>query len=113
MTGVNYLGVPAWGGAVQVFLTSIKIMSVAIVIGVAFFFFAGHRPRARPPDPFWPPRGHGVAGQIFSAFLAALAAALWAYDGWEDLNLVGFRSGKPAEEFSRGAAGRRSLDLSL
>src|SRR5713226_2524768 len=36
MTGVNYLGVRL-GGAVQVFLTTIKIMSVAIVIGVAFF----------------------------------------------------------------------------
>ena len=36
MTGVNYLGVRL-GGAVQVFLTSIKIMSVAIVIGAAFF----------------------------------------------------------------------------
>jgi len=22
-------------------------------------------------------------GAVFSAFLAALAAALWAYDGWE------------------------------
>ena len=36
MTGVNYLGVRL-GGAVQVFLTAIKIMSVVIVIGVAFF----------------------------------------------------------------------------
>ena len=26
---------------------------------------------------------------LLSAFLAALAASLWAYDGWEDLNLVG------------------------
>src|ERR1700677_2555176 len=36
MTGVNYLGVRL-GGAVQVFLTAIKVISVAIVIGVAFF----------------------------------------------------------------------------
>ena len=36
MTGVNYLGVRL-GGAVQVFLTAIKIISVVIVIGVAFF----------------------------------------------------------------------------
>src|SRR5256884_258852 len=36
MTGVNYLGVRL-GGAVQIFLTTIKITSVAVVIGVAFF----------------------------------------------------------------------------
>ena len=40
MTGINYLGVKL-GGAVQVFLTGIKIASVAIVIGVAFFAPAG------------------------------------------------------------------------
>jgi len=43
---INYLGVRL-GGAVQVFLTSIKIMSVVIVIAVAFFSPA---PAARAPD---------------------------------------------------------------
>src|ERR1700694_4350391 len=100
MTGVNYLGVRL-GGAVQVFLTSIKIMSVAIVIGVAFFSPA---PAARAPDPFWPAAGMG-GGAIFSAFLAALAAALWAYDGWEDLNLVGSEVGDPQRNFPRALVG--------
>ncbi len=100
MTGVNYLGVRL-GGAVQVFLTSIKIMSVAIVIGVAFFSAA---PAARPPDPFWPATGMG-AGAIFSAFLATLAAALWAYDGWEDLNLVGSEVENPQKNFPRALVG--------
>ena len=36
MTGINYLGVRL-GGAVQVFLTTIKITSVAIVIAVAWY----------------------------------------------------------------------------
>ena len=61
----------------QVFLTAIKIVSVAIVIGVAFSSTA---PAAHAPDPIWPP---AFNGGVFSAFLAALAAALWAYDGWE------------------------------
>jgi amino acid transporter len=100
MTGINYLGVRL-GGAVQVFLTSIKIMSVAIVIGVAFFSAA---PAARSPDPFWPPAGMGGAA-IFSAFLAALAAALWAYDGWEDLNLVGSEVVDPQKNFPRALVG--------
>src|SRR6267143_1272345 len=100
MTGVNYLGVRL-GGAVQVFLTSIKIISVAIVIGVAFFSPA---PAARAPDPFWPAAGMG-GGVIFSAFLAALAAALWAYDGWEDLNLVGSEVENPQKNFPRALVG--------
>jgi amino acid transporter len=100
MTGVNYLGVRL-GGAVQVFLTTIKITSVVIVIGVAFFSPA---PAARPPDPFWPAAGMG-SGAIFSAFLATLAAALWAYDGWEDLNLVGSEVENPHKNFPRALVG--------
>jgi len=100
MTGINYLGVRL-GGAVQVFLTSIKIMSVIIVIGVAFRSAA---PAARAPDPFWPDMTVGI-GAIFSAFLAALAAALWAYDGWEDLNLVGSEVENPQKNFPRALVG--------
>ncbi len=100
MTGVNYLGVRL-GGAVQVFLTAIKIMSVVIVIGVAFFSPAGG-PHA--PDPFWPATGDSI-GTIFAAFLATLAAALWAYDGWEDLNLVGSEVANPQRNFPRALVG--------
>jgi basic amino acid/polyamine antiporter, APA family len=100
MTGINYLGVRL-GGAVQVFLTAIKIISVAIVIGVAFF-----APASTPhtPDPFWPAAGQNP-GAIFTAFLAALAAALWAYDGWEDLNLVGSEVENPQRNFPRALVG--------
>jgi len=94
MTGVNYLGVRL-GGGVQVFLTAIKIMSVAIVIGVAFFLPSGG---PHPADPVWP---SAINGGLFSAFLATLAAALWAYDGWEDLNLVGSEVQDPQRNFPR------------
>src|SRR5712692_7073909 len=68
MTGVNYLGVRL-GGAVQIFLTAIKVISVVIVIGVAFF-----APSSSPhtTDPIWPA---SLDAGVFSAFLAALAAA--------------------------------------
>jgi basic amino acid/polyamine antiporter, APA family len=102
MTGVNYLGVRL-GGAVQVFLTAIKIVSVAIVIGVAFF--APHAAGVAP-DPIWP---NALSGGVFSAFLAALAAALWAYDGWEDLNLVGSEVENPARNFPRALVGGVSV----
>jgi basic amino acid/polyamine antiporter, APA family len=98
MTGVNYLGVRL-GGAVQVFLTAIKIVSVAVVIGVALFAPA---PSSQAPDPVWPTVFHA---SVFSAFLAALAAALWAYDGWEDLNLVGSEVQDPARNFPRALVG--------
>jgi basic amino acid/polyamine antiporter, APA family len=100
MTGVNYLGVRL-GGTVQVFLTAIKITSVAIVIGVAFFAPAG---TPHIPDPFWPAAGQSMA-VTSSAFLAALAAALWAYDGWEDLNLVGSEVENPQRNFPRALVG--------
>src|SRR5260370_40345703 len=53
MTGINYLGVRL-GGPVQVFLTTIKITSVVLGIGVAFFSPA---PAGGPPAPFPPPPG--------------------------------------------------------
>jgi APA family basic amino acid/polyamine antiporter len=102
MTGVNYLGVRL-GGAVQVFLTAIKITSVAIVIGVAFFAAA---PSSHAPDPIWP---MSMNAGVLSAFLAALAAALWAYDGWEDLNLVGSEVQNPERTFPRALVGGVAL----
>src|SRR5258707_9743794 len=102
MTVVNYLGVRL-GGAVQVVLTIIKIASVLLVIGVAFFSGGGV---AHPADPIWPA---ALNGGIVTAFLAALAAALWAYDGWEDLNLVGSEVAEPQKNFPRALLGGVSL----
>src|SRR5260370_511947 len=102
MSGVNCLGVRL-GGAVQVFLAAIKIISVVIVIGVAFFSAS---PAAHAPDPIWP---EALDAGVFSAFLAALAAALWAYDGWEDLNLVGSEVQDPQRNFPRALVGGVSL----
>jgi basic amino acid/polyamine antiporter, APA family len=102
MTGINYLGVRL-GGGVQVFLTAIKIVSVALIIGVAFLLPAHG---VHPPDPVWP--GTAETG-LLSAFLAALAAALWAYDGWEDLNLVGSEVKDPHRNFPRALVGGVSL----
>lgn len=105
MTGVNYLGVRL-GGAVQVFLTAIKVVSVFIVIGVAFFAPAGSQQGAFAP--MWPAAGTSFAA-VSGAFLAALAAALWAYDGWEDLNLVGSEVADPQRNFPRALVGGVSL----
>ena len=97
MTGVNYLGVRL-GGDVQVLLTSIKALSIGLIIAVAFLL---PTTGAHPPDPVWPAAGGG----LLAAFLTALAAALWAYDGWEDLNLVGSEVRDPQRNFPRALPG--------
>jgi basic amino acid/polyamine antiporter, APA family len=81
-TFINYLGVRL-GGQVQVALTALKVMAVLAIVAAAFWF--GHGSTANF-HPFWPTAGSTAA---LTGFLAALAAALWAYDGWEDLNRVG------------------------
>lgn len=102
MTGINYLGVRL-GGEVQVFLTIIKVFSVALIIGGAFLL---PTTGAHPPEPVWP---HPVNTGLLTAFLAALAAGLWAYDGWEDLNLVGSEVKDPHRNFPRALVGGVSL----
>jgi len=102
MTAINYTGVRV-GGAVQVFLTAIKIMSVMMVIGIGFF---APTPASHVANPLWPP---AMDAGLFRAFFAALAAALWAYDGWEDLNLVGAEVVEPERNFPRALVGGVAL----
>jgi basic amino acid/polyamine antiporter, APA family len=98
MTGVNYLGVRL-GGEVQVLLTTFKVLSIVLIVGVAFFL---SNPDAHPPDPVWPA---SESSGLITAFLVTLAAALWAYDGWEDLNLVGSEVKDPNRNFPRALVG--------
>ncbi len=96
VTGVNYLGVRL-GGQIQVVLTFIKLAAVASVI-VLGLTASSHSPAAFQP---FLPASLGLSR--LSGFLAALAAALWAYDGWNNLNLVGSEIREP----------QRNIPLSL
>jgi APA family basic amino acid/polyamine antiporter len=91
---INYLGVRV-GGRVQLLLTFIKVMSVAAIITLAFAL-AG--PSGAGFHPFMPAR-FGVAA--LQGFFGALAASLWAYDGWEDLTLVGSEVADPQRNIPR------------
>ncbi len=87
-TFINYLGVRL-GGRVQIALTILKIASVLAIVAAGFWFGHGSWEHFHP---FWPTGGGmGTMGKFF----AALAAALWAYDGWEDLNRVGSEVEQP------------------
>jgi APA family basic amino acid/polyamine antiporter len=88
LTFVNYLGVRL-GGRVQIALTIIKVGSVLAIIGFGFALSHGS---ASNFEPIWPSSpGWGT----LTGFLAALAAALWVFDGWEDINLVGSEVSNP------------------
>jgi len=98
ITGINYLGVRL-GGQVQVVLTIIKVASVLAVVALGFALSHGSGTHFQPLLP-------GKLGfGMFSSFLAALAAALWAYDGWEDLNLVGSEVQNPQRSIPQALVG--------
>ena len=81
-TFINYLGVRL-GGRVQIALTILKIArGVGDCRGRILV-------RTRGLEPLPPVLAAGSRAATMASFLAALAAAMWAYDGWEDLNRVG------------------------
>jgi basic amino acid/polyamine antiporter, APA family len=78
---LNYLGVKKAGEFQLVF----TILKVAIIVGIVIVCFAVSSSSSGWSNfatTFTGAKG-GVAG-----FMAALVAALWAYDGWNDLNMV-------------------------
>jgi basic amino acid/polyamine antiporter, APA family len=81
-TFINYLGVRL-GGRVQVALTALKLSAVLLIAAAGFLFGHGGTQNFHP----WLVVGPGAG--LLTAFLGAVAASLWAYDGWEDLNRVG------------------------
>lgn len=80
---LNYLGIKKAGEFQLVF----TLLKVAIILGIVVICFSGAgavagRGWSNFTGSFAGAKG-GVAG-----FMAALVAALWAYDGWNDLNMV-------------------------
>jgi APA family basic amino acid/polyamine antiporter len=91
---INILGVRL-GGQVQVALTVLKMGAVLAVIVFGLATGGGSAANLHPLTPA--SLGFGT----FSGFLAALAAALWAYDGWENLTLVGSEVKDPQRNIPR------------
>ena len=79
ITALNYIGVKK-AGEFQLFFTLLKIAMIVAVAALCFTAASGT----------W----HNFASEFtgamggFAGFVAALVAALWAYDGWNDLNMV-------------------------
>lgn len=83
LTAVNYLGI-AVGGNVQTVLTALKV--AAILALAALVLRSGRGSWAEFPV-LAADQGKGGAALV-GGFFAALSAALWAYDGWNNVNMV-------------------------
>jgi basic amino acid/polyamine antiporter, APA family len=79
MTGLNYLGIRK-AGDFQLFFTWLKGLLILVIAGFCFASSQGHALNFKT---FFPGATGGVGG-----FMIALIAALWAYDGWNDLTMV-------------------------
>ena len=79
---LNYFGVKKAGEFQLVF----TVLKVAIILGIVVVCFSAGSATGRGWSNF-ATTFTGAKGGI-AGFVAALVAALWAYDGWNDLNMV-------------------------
>ncbi len=92
LAGVNYFGVKL-GGEVQIIVTVVKVLLIAFIVVAGLGF---GKPHAAVPVAVTHPLT--IAG-----FFAALVAALWAYDGWNNVSMVASEIRRP----------QRSLPIAL
>jgi len=78
---LNYLGIKK-AGEFQLVFTALKIVIIAGIVVLCFSGTGAGIGWRNFASTFAGAKG-GIAG-----FMAALVAALWAYDGWNDLNMV-------------------------
>jgi APA family basic amino acid/polyamine antiporter len=88
---INFFGVKV-GGDVQVVVTAVKVGLIAFVILAGLLY--SHPAASATPIP---------APPLATGFIAALVAALWAYDGWNNVGMVASEVSNP----------RRNLPLAL
>jgi APA family basic amino acid/polyamine antiporter len=79
ISALNYIGVRK-AGSFQLVFTALKVVMIVAIMLIGFTASQGSWGNFHTT--FFGAKG-GMAG-----FMAALVAALWAYDGWNDLNMV-------------------------
>ncbi len=105
-TAINCLRV-AIGGQVQAVLTLAKVLAIAsIAVGVFFFAPTATWEHLRAPAgvPAW-------CG--FSAFGAAMLAALWAFDGWNNMPMAAGEVRDPGRNIPRALIGGMAIVLAV
>jgi APA family basic amino acid/polyamine antiporter len=91
LAGVNYFGV-RFGGGVQVGVTIVKVLLIGAVVVLGLSAPSGSISNYATSVP----AAGGVAG-----FFAALVAALWAYDGWNNVTMVSGEIREPDKNLPR------------
>jgi basic amino acid/polyamine antiporter, APA family len=81
---VNYFGVKI-GGGVQVAVTVVKVLAILAVVAIGLAW------RSTSPETSQPITAVGG----FAGFIGALVAALWAYDGWNNVSMVSSEIKRP------------------
>jgi basic amino acid/polyamine antiporter, APA family len=82
LTTVNYFSVKQ-GGALQRVLTSLKVVAIIILIGGLLLSGKGSTANISTNALSMP---QGMA--LISAYMAAIAGAFWAYDGWNNITFI-------------------------
>jgi basic amino acid/polyamine antiporter, APA family len=83
ISALNYIGVKKAGEFQLVF----TLLKVVVILGIVAICFGGASSVAGHGWSNFSGSFSGAKGGI-AGFMAALVAALWAYDGWNDLNMV-------------------------
>lgn len=86
ITGLNYLGIKK-AADFQLFFTWLKVLLILVIAGFCFTY--PHGSTANFHTSF------AGAHCGFGGFMIALIASLWAYDGWNDLTMVGGEVRRP------------------
>jgi len=89
---LNYIGIKR-AGDFQLVFTFLKVAIILSIVVIGFSYSGGNWQNFA--GSFTGARG-GMAG-----FMAALVAALWAYDGWNDLNMVSGEVRNPERNIPR------------
>lgn len=92
ITALNYVGVRK-AGNFQLVFTALKVFMIAGIAIVGFTATTGSTSNFSTHFP-------GATGGL-TGFVAALVAALWAYDGWNDLNMVSGEVRNPERSIPR------------
>ena len=90
---LNYCGVKV-GGNLQVAVTALKLALIGLIVVAGLTYGRPHAVAAGLT-------GRPAATLAFSGFVAALVAALWAYDGWNNVSMVASEIRDPQRNLPR------------
>lgn len=100
---INHFGVRI-GGGVQVAVTALKVLLILAIVGIGLTTEAGSVSNYSTTVP---------AAGGWTGFFAALVAALWAYDGWNNVNMVAAEVRDPQRNLPRALIGGVLLVIAI